>query len=383
MPYIHRKIEPLVKQYLKHFPVLGLTGPRQSGKSTLLTKILKDYEYVTFDKTSMRASFYHDPEKFMSRYQNKVIFDEVQKVPEIFEAIKVAVDHDRQNYGKYVLTSSSQFAFLKHVAESLAGRIGLLSLLPLQYAELSKKLHYQSIYSGSFPELALRQFKFSRQWYSSYINTYLEKDIREIRDIGNLLDFQKLITLLAANTSQILDMTHYANDIGVAVNTIKKWISVLSASYIIFLLPPFYKNFGKRITKRPKIYFYDTGLVAYLTGITNQELYEKGPMTGKIFENYVITEILKKEKHADTDAQLYYLRTSNNEEIDLIIDRKTHKELIEIKHSVTFRDKMINNMEKFIEPGDSGYLLYNGKKLPGYDHINIINYTNYFTDITS
>ncbi|MBU0455592.1 MAG: ATP-binding protein [Pseudomonadota bacterium] len=380
MTYIHRKLEPVVREYLDYFPIVGLTGPRQSGKSTLLKKILSEYEYVTFDHANVRASFNNDPNRFLSRYNNKVIFDEVQKVPDIFDAVKTIIDQDRQNYGKYVLTSSSQFAFLKHVSESLAGRIGLLSLLPLQYLEVPKKNRYQSIYCGSFPELVLREYKFSKQWYSSYINTYLEKDVRAVRDIGNLLDFQRLITLLAANTSQILDLTHYANDIGVSVNTIKQWISVLTASYIIFLLPPFYKNFGKRITKRPKVYFYDTGMVSYLTGVSNQELYEQGPMAGGIFENYVIAEILKREKHADTDAQLYYLRTSNKEEVDLIVDRKTHKELIEIKHSGTFKDKMIENIEKFITKKDQGYLLYNGKTQAGYDNINILNYEDYLKE---
>ena len=197
----------------------------------------------------------------MGQHKQKVIFDEVQKVPEIFERIKIAIDNDRENYGKYILTGSHQFNFLKNVSESLAGRIGLLSLLPLQYSELPDTLHYDSIYNGSFPELVTREYQYNRQWYSSYITAYLEKDVRVIQNIGNLLDFQKFITLLAGNTSQILDMTHYAHDIGVSVNTIKKWISVLSASYIIYLLPPFYNNFGKRIVKRPKVYFYDTGLL--------------------------------------------------------------------------------------------------------------------------
>lgn len=318
---------------------------------------------MTFDDIKNVEQFSLDPEKFMNIYQNKIIFDEVQNVPELFNYIKIAVDNDRQNYGKFILTGSSQFAFLKKVSESLAGRIGLLTLLPFQYSEMPKKSRKKSIFRGSYPELVNRDYQSSNPWYSSYINTYLSRDVRTLSNIVDMRDFQRLISLLAANTSQTLNMSQYANDLGVSVQTIKNWISVLEASYIIFLLPPFYKNYGKRITKRPKIFFYDTGLVSYLTGISTQELYEKGPMAGSIFENYVISEVLKQEIHGDTNSKLYYYRTTSGE-VDLIIDRKTHKEFIEIRSSATFRPQMIAAVEQLTKKTDKGYLLYNGKKVP-------------------
>ncbi len=203
----------------------------------------------------------------MSIYDHKVIFDEIQRVPKLFNYIKIAVDQDRATTGKFVLTGSSQLQFIQGISESLAGRIGLLSLLPYQLTEIPLSLHEESIYKGCYPELVNKQFALWQDWYSSYIDTYLKKDVSALAHVGDKREFQKLLRLLAVHTSHILNMSTYANDLGVDVKTIKRWISILEASYIIFLLPPYYQNFGKRISKNPKIYFYDTGLVAYLVGI--------------------------------------------------------------------------------------------------------------------
>jgi len=202
---------------------------------------------VTFDDFRIVALYHDDPNKFMRIYANKIIFDEVQKVPEIFNDIKIAIDTDRQTTGKFILTGSIQFNLLKNITESLAGRIGLLSLLPYQYAEIPNKLRYSSIYQGTYPELVNKNFEFVTDWYSSYLDTYITKDVNDLANIGDKRDFRRLISLLAANTSQLLNMSTYAKDLGVDVKTIKRWISVLEASYIIFLLPPYYQNFGKRI----------------------------------------------------------------------------------------------------------------------------------------
>jgi len=379
MKFNHRHIEQALKEYLDFFSVVGMTGPRQSGKSTLLQHVLSDYAYVSFDDARTVDFFHDDPERFIRTYQDKVIFDEVQKAPELFNDIKIAVDKDRNKTGKFVLTGSSQFSFVKGISESLAGRIGLLTLLPYQYSEMPKNLRYQSIYRGSYPELVNKKYRLSQDWYDAYINTYLNSDVKTLTHIGDMRDFQRLIRLLAANTSQILNMTQYANDIGVDVKTIKRWISILEASYIIFLLPPYYKNYGKRIVKRPKIYFYDTGIVAYLTGIETRDHYEHGPMAGRIYENYLISEILKRELHCKTHAELFYLRTSSGLEVDLIVDRKKSKELIEIKKTETFRVRMLHAIDVFIEDGDQGYLIYNGKSLPYTDHINVKNYAEYLS----
>jgi predicted AAA+ superfamily ATPase len=375
--YHHRVLENKLSEYIKHFSAIGLTGPRQSGKSTLLLHQLKDYQYVTFDDFRTVALYHDDPNKFMRIYANKIIFDEVQKVPEIFNDIKIAIDADRQTPGKFILTGSSQFSLIKSITESLAGRIGSLSLLPYQYSEMPDKLRYQSIYQGAYPEMVNKQYEFSADWYSSYLDTYIAKDVNDLANIGDKRDFRRLISMLAANTSQILNMSTYAKDLGVDVKTIKRWISVLEASYIIFLLPPYYQNFGKRIVKSPKLYFYDTGLVSYLTGIQNENSFEQGPMLGSIFENYIISDILKRELHNKSHAELFYFRSSNGEEIDLIIDRKQTRELIEIKAGETFTPRMSKEIEKLKDQNDVGYLLYRGKSMEYLPDIHIMNYQNY------
>lgn len=375
--YHHRVLEGRLTEYVNHFSAVGLTGPRQSGKSTLLLHQLKDYRYITFDDFRTVALYHDDPNKFMRIYANKIIFDEVQKVPEIFNDIKIAIDTDRQTTGKFILTGSSQFNLIKSITESLAGRIGLLSLLPYQYAEIPAKLRYQSIYQGAYPELVNKDFEFAADWYSSYLDTYITKDVNDLANIGDKRDFRRLISLLAANTSQLLNMSNYAKDLGVDVKTVKRWISVLEASYIIFLLPPYYENFGKRIVKSPKLYFYDTGLVSYLTGINSIESFEQGPMLGSLFENYIISDILKRELHNKSHAELYFYRSSNGEEIDLIIDRKKTRELIEIKTSETFTPRMTKEIEKFSSQNTRSYLLYCGKSMTYLPHVSVMNYQEY------
>jgi len=378
MPYIPRNLESSVTRYLKLFPVVGVTGPRQSGKSTMLQHLVGGrYRYVSFDDLSMVDQFHSDPERFMGIYTERVIFDEVQRVPQIFNYIKLSVDRDRKSYGKFIVTGSSQFAFMKRVSESLAGRIGLLALLPFQFNEIPRKLQEPSLFQGSYPELVMRKYEGSFEWYTSYMDTYLTRDVRDVREIGDIRDFRRFVQMLASRVSQILNMSDIARDIGVSVPTIKKWISVLEASYIIFLLPPFYNNLGKRIVKSPKIYFYDTGLVSYLTGIRNKELFEQGPMYGPLFENYVISEIHKKEMHIRAGAELFYYRTSNGAEVDLIIDRKTERQHVEIKTSETFRSEMIRSLQVIKKKTEQAFLVYNGKQLNSTPDIKIVNYKNY------
>lgn len=379
MKYIKRIIEPVILEYTTTFPAVALTGPRQSGKSTTLSNLMKDYQYVTFDDYKIANYFDTDPEGFMEQYNNKIIFDEVQKAPELFNYIKIAIDKDRHNYGKFILTGSSNFTFIKKITESLAGRIGLLSMLPFQFLEIPESLREDSIFKGGYPELVMREYIGSANWYSSYINTYIEKDVRALINIGDLRDFRRLIDLLAANVGHALNMSQLSLDLGVTVQTIKRWISVLEASYVIFLLPPYYKNYGKRIVKSPKLYFFDTGLVSYLTGIENKDLFEKGPMAGGIFENYLISEIHKREIANNTHSNLYYLRTSNKEEIDLIADRKHKKELFEIKFSKSFKIKMVETLSKFLEGSDKGYLLFRGKEF-SYKDIRVCNYADYLAE---
>ncbi|OGT41127.1 MAG: hypothetical protein A3F13_07845 [Gammaproteobacteria bacterium RIFCSPHIGHO2_12_FULL_40_19] len=374
--YFQRVTDKTLQRYLTSFPVVGITGPRQSGKTTLLKHCLPDYQYITFDDDLNISYFEEDPKGFLNQYADKVIFDEVQFVPKLFNYVKMAVDQDRGNYGRFVMTGSSQFAFLKNVSESLAGRIGLMTQLPLQFSEMPSALQKESIYRGAYPELVLRDYRESDLWYAAYLDTYLTKDVRTLTQIGDIRDFRKLIQLLAANVSQLLDYTQYANDIGVSVPTIKRWISVLEASYIIFLLPPYYQNFGKRLIKSPKIYFYDTGLISYLTGIKNSDLYNKGPLAGPLFENYIVSEIAKKIKHTASFSEIYFLRTQDKTEIDIIVDRKTQCDFIEIKKTSTYTPKMSATLKNYAQKSDRMIVLYNGERLRQGD-VEVLPYWEY------
>lgn len=380
MKYIRRVLEVTVKRYLRSFPIIGVTGPRQSGKSTMLKELLADsYEYVTFDDFQNVNLFNDDPARFMRIHSDRVIFDEVQKVPQIFDSLKTVVDEERARYGRFVITGSSQFSFMKGVSETLAGRIGILTLLPFQYSEIPSSLRDKSVYMGNYPEIVKRGFDASWDWYSSYIETYLVRDVRELSNIGNIRDFRRCLQLLATRVSQVLNMSEVARDVGVTVATIKSWISVLEASYILFLLPPFYQNIGKRTIKSPKLYFHDTGIVSFLTGISTDELFEKGPMRGAIFENYIVSEIMKKEKHSNTDSGLYYVRTSHGVEVDLIVDRKIEKEFIEIKSSESFSPEMFKPLELLRGKKEKGTLVYRGKDIDLSDGLMAASYSNFLT----
>lgn len=388
MKYLPRQIEPTLRKYCELFPVVGLTGPRQSGKSTLLKHLFTNtYRYISFDEADNIANFYDDPNGFIKKYNDLVIFDEAQKVPELFDYIKVAVDNDRRKYGKFILTGSNQFYLLKQITESLAGRIGLLSLLPFQKQEIPKKLQSQQLLFGGYPELVNRNYLGTREWYASYLQSYLEKDVRNVINVGNLRDFHKLVQLLAARTAQELNMNSLATEIGINIKTIQSWISILEASYIVFLLPCYYHNLGKRIVKRPKLYFYDTGLLCYLTGIKDMNYFETGPLCGPIFENYLVSEISKTIQHNNKDQQLYYFRSNLGLEADLIIEDRDSKQLLftEIKYSHTARTSMVENIKKLIAKEKEhrahvgysirGLLLYSGKEQGTY--FDSIDYKNW------
>ncbi len=374
--YFHRNIEQQLLEYLKIFPVIGLTGPRQSGKSTLLRELLSNYKYVSFDDARLRQFYYNDPQGFLKECQDHTIFDEVQKVPELFESIKILVDEDRQKYGRFILTGSSQFTLIKKITESLAGRIGLLSLLPFQYNEIPRDQQNSCLWRGAYPELVVRNYAGFDAWFSSYITTYIERDVRDLLQIGDLRDFHRFIELLAAHCAQIINMSTLAHDLGVTVQTIKRWISVLEASYIVFLLPPYFNNFGKRMIKSPKLYFWDTGLVSYITGVNSAQLFEKGLMSGAIFENFIIADIYKNICHNTKNSELYFLKTSHGQEIDLIIDHKTHLELIEIKLSATATPKMSKIIQEYGTLKDKKYVIYRGDnfKIAGTEFINYHQY---------
>lgn len=388
MNYISRHIEENLRKYLNIFPVVSLTGPRQSGKSTTLRAMFAyDYTYVTFDDPLTLDYLAQDPKGFIKRYGDHVIFDEIQRAPILFNYLKVAVDEDRRCYGKFILTGSSQFSMVKQITETLAGRIGSLSLLPFHMEELPRQWLKLQLVKGSYPELVHLGYQNTSQWYGAYVNHYIERDVRNIANVGNLGDFQRLVKLLASRVSQELNLSSLSKEIGVTVRTIQNWMSILEASYILFFVPSYHKNLGKRIVKRPKVYFYDTGLVSYLTGIENEDILRKGPLDGPVFENYVVAEIKKWIVHHDLKDRLFYFRTNSGIEIDLIIEDPLRQavRLIEIKSTETARPGMFGNLLKVRGMGMDGQeqrvesiLIYRGETIPDFGEgrrcLNVFDY---------
>ena len=357
--YVHRDIEPILKELITQFPALVITGPRQSGKSTLLKRIFgAEYKYHTFDDPLTREKALADPLLFLEDGNSKLIIDEIQHVPELLSYIKLAIDKNRNKRGRFILTGSQQFALMKNLADTLAGRIAVLELLPFSINEkkkiLSEKKYNDSknyfidgLLRGSFPELVKNHDIASKFWYGSYIQTYLERDIRTLYNIGDLRDFQRLLHLLAARAAQLLNLSELARDLGVAVNTVKKWVSILEASRIITLLKPYYKNFGKRMVKSPKVYFLDCGLLCYLLSISSEEDIFDGPFKGALFENFCVQETMKHFINSGLIPELYFVRTHDGLGIDLLLERSGALYPIEFKCTKTVKMSMIYPIEIF------------------------------------
>ena len=332
MKYLHRLIESVVKKQLKQFPAVIVSGPRQSGKSTLLEKTFPNYKYVTFDDPILREQAKSDPNLLLDNAGTPVILDEIQYVPSLLSYIKMRIDQNRQRRGTYLLTGSQQFPLSQQLSETLAGRVGILELLPFSIAEakqqprLKKKLDpltgafKHACLRGLYPELCVTPKLDTNAWYGSYVRTYLERDIRSIYGIVNMRDFQRCLHLLASRCGQTLNLSSIARDLGVAVNTIKQWVSILEVSRILYLLPAYYRNLGKRITKAPKIYFTDCALVTYLTGIHDFGALIKGPLAGPLFENFCVQETLKIALSKGLSPRLFFIRTHNGTETDLIME---------------------------------------------------------------
>lgn len=358
--YVHRQIEKTLLKILQQFPVIVVTGPRQSGKTTLLKNLFKErYKFVSFDDPLERERALSDPKLFLENLGHKVILDEIQYVPELLSYIKILVDRNRERRGLFILTGSQQFNLIKGLTETLAGRVAILNLLGFSRKErfaipsLKPKISdplkdfiYTSL-RGSFPEMVIYKNKDIKVWYASYLQTYIERDIRLIYDIGNIREFGMFMRLLASRISQILNLSNIANDIGIAVNTAKKWLSLLEASNIVYLLYPYYRNLGKRITKAPKIYFLDSGIICYLTGIDTQRQILEGLLSGGLFENYCIAETIKCFYNQAKRPNIFYLRTQNGLEVDLIIEKVNKIYPFEIKLTKTPNIGLARPLERF------------------------------------
>lgn len=341
MKYVRRNIEEIITKAAEQFPALIVTGPRQSGKTTLLKHLFsKTHRYVSLDDPDVRLMANQDPGLFLKNHPAPVIIDEVQYAPDLFSFLKIQIDQDRSKKGQFLLTGSQSFPLMAKVGESLAGRIAVFILLSFSIKEqmhadgktVQDKLKTM-ILRGGYPEVALDKKIDLKLWFNGYLQTYLERDVRNLRQIGDLTDYQRFLELLAALDGQVLRLSEMSRDLGVAVNTVKAWVSILEACNQIYLVKPFYKNKGKRIIKSPKIYFLDTGFLCFLSGITSVEQIFKGPLAGRLLENVVLGEILRGFLNKGEMPRVYWWRTSYGEEVDFIMEKEGKIYPIEVKLS--------------------------------------------------
>ena len=353
---IDRIIEKKIDELRGKFPVIMVTGPRQSGKTTLVKKCFPDHRYVNLENLDERAFAQNDPRKFLELKGNKgIVIDEVQRVPELFSYIQGFVDESGK-MGEIILTGSQNFLLMESVTQSLAGRVAILNLLPFSLNELKDFTGNNSsdwfLFNGMYPPVYDREIA-PYDFFANYFSTYVERDVRLIKNIGDLNTFRRFVSLCAGRTGQLLNMSSLANETGVDAKTAKAWISVLENSYIIFLLQPYFKNFNKRTVKQPKLFFYDTGLLSYLLGIRSPEQLAQFYMRGNLFENFIISETMKYFMNRGKKADIFFWRDNSGNEVDLIVDHGTEFSSIEIKSAHTFIDRFADSLEKFSKISES------------------------------
>lgn len=368
MNYIHRTLEPVLLKAVKQFPAIVLTGPRQTGKSTLLKQLFPEYNYITLDDINIRNIAKQDPALFVSTLKLPIIIDEIQYLPELLNYIKIHIDNDRVN-GRFLLTGSQMFNVMQGMSETLAGRVALFELLPLSFQELglvptAPTACYEQILKGFYP-IPNTQDTDLQLFYGGYLATYVERDVRQIKNIQDIASFQRFLSLLAGRVGNLLNIQSLANDCGLSVPTIKSWLSILESSRIIYLLKPYSQNIGKRLIKSPKVYFTDTGLLTYLLRYKMADTLLAGPMAGAIFENMVIIEALKENLYNRLGYELYFYRDSNQVEADLVIDTGHLFELYEIKATQTIQTAFAKNLKLIdIKPCIKKVLTLNEQTLP-------------------
>ncbi len=364
---IERLILTEAKQALTHFRALCLTGPRQSGKTTLSKVLFKDKPYVNFENPTIQFEAEQNTEGFLKQFANGAIFDEVQRVPHIFRYLQEILDNNPTR-GQFILTGSNNFLLQEQVSQSLAGRAGYLSLLPLSYAEISDaKLNDNNInkliLNGGYPEIWNEKLMVNT-WMNSYVQTYVQRDVRLLRNITNLATFTRFLYLCANYAGQILNRDDLAKKTGVDTKTILAWLGLLENSYILFQLQPWHNNMNKRIVKSPKLYFYDTGLLCFLLGIKTEIVLQKHTAYGAIFENWVVSEIRKNNFNNAQNEGMYYFRDSAGNEIDLILERESEPIAIEIKSSKKIDHGMMRGLKYWqkLRPNNLCLFVHNGDR---------------------
>ena len=403
MKYIKRSAENVIKKQEKIFKAILITGARQVGKTTMLKNLKSNVNYITLDDMLLNQSAKEDPNLFLKSNKKPLIIDEVQYAPELLRYIKIELDNSEEK-AVFYLTGSQQFHLMKDVSESLAGRIGILNLLGLSLREIkdidfnnpfipteeylrekekyNKDISYNEIWDiihrGTMPALYQEENDFE-MFYSMYVNTYIERDVRNLTQVGDTLTFLKFMTALASRIGQLLNLNTVANEVGITIPTAQRWLSILISSNIVYLLEPYYNNIMKRAVKTPKIYFLDTGLVSYLTKWKNKDVLEAGNMAGNFFENFVIVEIIKSYyNNGELRPPLYFYRDKEKKEIDLIIEQNGKLHPIEIKKSANPTKDMISNfkvLEKVGELGDGGIICMYDKLINLDEKNRVIPYT--------
>jgi len=348
MDYFDRHIKQKASILLQKFPFLVITGPRQSGKTTFARKLKPDFAYVNLELPQERDYAKSDPLGFLRTYQNGAILDEVQWVPELFSYLQVVTD-ERNRPGEYILTGSQNFLLSNQISQSLAGRVAILNLLPLSYKEIPQAGHLpweELVLNGGYPRKYL--FDISPQdFYPNYIQTYIERDVRQLLNVKDLGNFQKFLQLLAGRAGQLFNQSNFSTELGIDQKTVNSWLSVLESSFIAFRLPSYYKSFNKRILKTPKVYFYDTGVLCSLLGVRKANDLKVHFARGPLFENFVVVEILKKELNSGNLASLYYWRDNHQNEVDLLQEKDGRLTAYEIKASETFHSDFLKGLKYF------------------------------------
>ncbi len=329
------------------FPVVVLTGPRQSGKTTLARAALPGHAYVSLEDPDVRERVAADPRGFLAAHNAGVVLDEVQRVPELLSYLQTAVDANRRP-GRFLVTGSQNLLLSAAVSQSLAGRAGYLELMPLSYGEGESAFAALSLDDllcrGAYPAVHSTPVQAS-DWHASYVASYIERDVRQLSRIVDLLQFQRFMRLMAARCGQLLNLNAVANDLGIAQTTARDWLAVLEASYVVFRLPPYHTNFGKRLVKTPKLYFHDTGLAAWLLGVTDAGAMNSHPMRGALFENLAITEFGKHLRHSGAPGAMYFWRDNIGNEVDLLIERAGVLQPVEFKSGATFQTEWLRGLQ--------------------------------------
>ncbi|MBA4301028.1 hypothetical protein SAMN03080617_01300 [Algoriphagus alkaliphilus] len=351
MNVINRHIYKAIREYQGKYPILVLTGPRQSGKTTLLKKLFPDYRYVSLENPDVRDFALKDPNGFLAEYNDQMIFDEVQQAPALFSYLQTLVDSRPDRMGGFILSGSQNFHPMERITQSLAGRVALFKLFPLDIQELKEANllavdPFDQLIHGFYPALYDRKIS-PGVFYSNYVQTYVNRDVTELMNVKDLRQFQNFLSLCASRAGQLLNLSALANEAGISQPTAKSWLSALESSYITFRLYPFHKNFSKRVVKTPKLYFYDTGLLAFLLKIKNRETLLTHPVKGALFENMVIAEFHKQMHHGYRDESPWFWRDNHGDEVDLLLDQGLSLDIFEIKASETILTKNFDGLAKF------------------------------------